>query len=293
LYSSVSPTYFDVLHVSLLRGRVFTDEDKAESSRVVIINENFARQNFSGADPVGRHLAILGPAVPGQPKPGIVQIVGMTANVHAVGLDEVPFAEMYFPYLQEPVRDVYVALRMVSGAPANEGLLRSAVSAIDKDAPVSEIKTMKARVSESLGENRFNMILIGTTALTAMLLAALGTYGIIALYVTQRTREIGIRMALGAQRRNVLQLVLGQSAKLAMIGMGIGLAAALVLGELLRGSLYLVPGVHNGLLYGVTPRDPLTFVAVVIILGCSAAVASYLPSRRAAHVEPMVALRHE
>jgi predicted permease len=293
MYSSVSQDYFRVLRIPLLRGRQFTDQDTKDSIRVAIVNENFVQENFPAVDPIGRHLTILGPAVPGQPKPGPVEIVGVTANAHAVGLDEVPFAELYFPFLQEPVRDMYAAVRLVPETTANENILRGAVARIDKEIPISRVTTLQDILSDSLAENRFNMILIGTTALMAVLLAALGTYGIIAFYVTQRIREIGIRIALGAQKTDVVRLIVRQSAKFALIGTGAGLAAALVLGEMLHSALYLAPHVHNGLLYGVTPHDPPAFACVLAVLGGSALAACWIPARRAMRVDPVVALRYE
>jgi putative ABC transport system permease protein len=293
LYSSVTPGYFDVLRIPLLRGRAFTASDDAASDRVAVINENFASQYFSGLDPVGRHLRIPGPASPGEPQPGLVRIVGVTANAHAVGLDEVAFAEIYFPLAQEPARDLYLAMLTGPGAPAAESLLRNAVSVLDRDAPVSDVKSMEARVAESLGENRFNMILIAITATMAVVLAALGTYGVISFNVARRTREIGIRTALGAQKGRVVQMVLAQGATLAAIGLTTGLTIALGLGRLFSADLYLAPQLHSGLLYGVSTHDPATFAAVILVLTASALLGCCAPALRAARVDPVIALRYE
>ena len=189
---------------------------------------------------------------------------------------------MYIPYVQEPASDMDVVLRTI-GDPLNSvAAVKAAVRAVDPNQPVYDIATMDERLSESIAPQRFNALLVGMFALLALGLGAIGIYGVLAYSVTRRTHEIGIRVALGAQREDVLALIMGEGMRIAVVGAGIGLLGALALTRLLR-----------SLLFGVSPTDPVTLVAVSVGLALVAALACYLPARRAAKVDPMVALRDE
>ena len=276
----VGPDYFKAMGVSLLKGRAFTEADKSGAPPVIIINDSFARRFFPDEDPTGKRL-ILNLTI-SNPTPVPREIVGVVADVRDLGLDAEPRPEVYAPYLQETVS--YMAL-IVKAEADPEGLaaaVRGQVLAIDKDQPVSNIQSMKQVVKESVAGRRFNMMLLAIFAAVALLLAAVGIYGVMAYSVSRRTHEIGIRMALGASSRDVLRLVVGQGMALALMGIGIGLAAAFALTRLMA-----------SLLYEVSATDPLTFALISLLLAAVAVMACYIPARRATKVDPMVALRHE
>jgi putative ABC transport system permease protein len=293
LWRVVTPGFFQAMKIPLLRGRYFTEQDTEGSPRVAIINENLARQHFPGEDPIGEELTIRALTHGGSIPPGKVQIVGVVANVKEVGLNEIPFRDVYLPFLQSPVRTMYLAVRTSQAGPGVPATLRRIASTIDKDQPVGDIKTMQERVSESLAENRFNMFLTAAFAALALILALVGIYGVISYSVAQRTHEIGIRMALGAQAANVMRLVEGQTATLALTGVVLGLVASLILGRLLGSMLYMVPYQHIGLIYGVSTDDPTILSSISVLLVAVSLLACYIPARRAAKIDPMVALRYE
>jgi predicted permease len=247
----------------------------------MIINEALARRYFPDEDPVGKRLIgnrlqLLGGDEVTR------EIVGVVADVRHFGLDAEARPEMYFPYNQDPWPGTYVAVRAASDPAAMAAAIRNQVWAVDKDQPIYNVKVMGRRVAESTMQRRFNMLLLAVFASVALALAAVGVYGVMSYSVTQRTHEIGIRMALGAQPADVLKLVVSQGMALALVGVAAGLGAALALTRLM-----------SSLLYGVSATDPVTFAVISLILTGVALVACAVPARRATKVDPMVALRYE
>jgi putative ABC transport system permease protein len=227
-------------------------------------------------------------ARPDRELPPWLTIVGVVGDVRQYGLDQEPKTEVYTPYNQHggrkrPLNYRALVVRTVTGDPlAVTNQVRSAVQQLDKDLPIFSIRTMEQLIGRSVASRKLSMFLLITFASLALLLAAIGLYGVISYSVTQRTQEIGIRMALGASRRDVLGMVISQASKLAAIGLGIGLVMALALA-----------GIISKMLFGVHPSDPLTFACILLLLTAVALLASYIPARRAAKVDPMVALRYE
>jgi putative ABC transport system permease protein len=271
--------YFHALGVPLLRGRAFTEADVAGAPEVIIINQTMAKTLFPGEDPIGRRLQLGDP----DPESPWVTIVGIAGDVKYTGLDKAPEPTMYTPYEQNLWWPTMFLVVRSSVDPAGLArAVRSQVAGLDPLLPLARVRTMDELLGQSVAEPRFRTTLLGIFAATALLLAAVGIYGVLSYTVGQRTQEIGIRMALGARRRDVLALVLGQGMALAGIGVAIGLAAALALSRVLA-----------GLLFGVSPADPATFGAVSLVMVAAALLACYVPARRATRVDPMVALRSE
>jgi putative ABC transport system permease protein len=276
----VNPDYFKAMSIPLLRGRAFTEDDAIDSPPVVVINDSFARRFFPNEDPVGRRI-ILDLTI-SNATPVAREVVGVAGDVRDLGLDAEPKPEVYAPYLQETVPYMALMVKAKADPAALGAAVRGEVSAIDKDQPISGIQGMEQVIKDSVGGRRFNMTLFAIFAAVALLLAAVGIYGVMAYSVTRRTHEIGIRMALGASSRDVLRLVLGQGMALALIGMVVGLAVSAALTR-----------VMSSLLYEVSATDPLTFAAIPLLLAGVALLACYIPARRAMKVDPMVALRYE
>jgi putative ABC transport system permease protein len=275
----ISPDYFRAMGIAVLRGRHFTPQDREDSGNVVVVNETFANRYWPGDDPVGKRIK-MGSLSSDAPW---LTIVGVAADVRQFELSAPPRPQMYLPYTQLDFfspRDLVV--RTASDPLALATAVRNEVWAVDPDQPVSNVRTMGSIVAESLARQRFSMLLLAIFAGVALALAAVGIYGVLSYTVTQRTREIGIRMALGAERRDVMRLVVGQGFRLVVIGLAIGIVAALGLSRLMA-----------SLLFGVSPSDPATFLAVPAVLAAVALVASYVPARRATRVDPMRALRYE
>jgi predicted permease len=269
--------FFGALGVPLLRGRDFTGADAAGSPPVVIINRTMATTLFPGEDPIGKRL-MLGDFNPESPW---ITIVGIAGDVIYSGLDRGPEPTMYTPYDQSlwwPT--MYLVVRTSVDPAGLARAVRRQVADLDPLLPVARVNTMDDLLGQSVAGPRFRTTLLGIFAAVALLLAGVGIYGILSYTVGQRTREIGIRMALGAGRRNVLALVLGQGMALAGIGVAAGLIAALALSRVLA-----------GLLFGVSPTDPATFGVVSLVMIGAALLACYLPARRATLVDPMMALR--
>jgi putative ABC transport system permease protein len=275
--------------IPLLRGRDFTEADQLEAPRVVLINETMARRYFPNADPVGERLAMPdreNPRLPARDpwtsREPWSEIVGVVADVKSLGLRPEPLPQTYVPYWQWPMQSPTLVARATGNPAALAVMIREEVKAVVPNLPVPVIRTMDEILSETMAQPRFQAWLLSLFGIVALVLAAVGLYGVLAYAVSQRTHEIGIRMALGAQKRNVLSLVIGQGMRLALIGVGVGTAAAFALTRVMA-----------SLLYEVTPTDPLTFVSVAFLLLAIAWLACWLPARRAARVDPMEALRYE
>ena len=277
-YVAASPEYFRVMGVPLLRGREFSRADVASTPRVAIISEAMARTYFPNEDPIGRRIIFGFPPDGDAPR----EIVGIVGDVRDVGLRQEPAAMMYVPYAQAPFWGAVVVTRSSLSLSSFADAVRRDANAIDKDLPVTDIAAMPDVVNASVAQPRFQTVLLGLFGALALILAAVGIYGVISFSVAQRTHEMGIRMSLGAQPAQVLRLVMGQGARMALVGIALGAAAALGLTRLMR-----------SLLFGVSATDPLTFAAVAILLVAVALAACYVPARRAMRVDPMTALRHE
>jgi len=281
-YRTITPNYLETLGVPLLQGRFFTRGDNEKSPAVVIINATMAHTFFPNENPLGKRLQ-LG-ALPEQEVP-TMEIVGVVGDVH-FGLGTDPQAEMYLPYRQAdlllPVFQLSVVMRTAGDPSLETSALRSALAEIDPNQPLVKVRTMEENMATTVAQPRFRTWLIGILAMLALVLAAVGVYGVMSYTVTQRTSEIGVRVALGAQPKDVFRIIVGEGLRLALFGVGVGLVAALVLTRLLQ-----------SFLFGISAYDPLTFIAVSLLLTLVAVAASYFPARRATRVDPMIALRYE
>ena len=278
----ISDDYFRVLGIPLLLGREFDSRDREDSPPVAIVNEALVREYFPREDPIGRQMKLGLP----EGKAPWLTIVGVVGDVkHNIVYKEMGYVVapvVFRPLNQTAGRSMFLAMRTASRSPSLESTLQREISSLENNVVVSDVRTMDERLSGPLAHPRFRAILLGVFAGLALLLAAIGIYGVLAQSVLQRTHEIGIRMALGAEPRGLLWLVVMQGAVLAATGVGTGLLLALAL------TRYL-----TGMLYGVRATDPWTFAAVSVLLVAVALVASYVPARRASRVDPMVALRNE
>lgn len=276
-YRACTPDYFTTMQIPIVRGRAFTEQDKAGAPLVVIVNEAFARKHWPGQDAIGKRMRLQAPI---ESAPWM-EVVGVIKDVkHELTLEVTP--EFYLPHAQDVWRSMVVVARTTVDPASLAGSFRQHVWAIDKDQPVAEVRTMEEVRSLSVGLQQFNSLMIGIFAGVALLLASIGIYGVMAFAVTQRTQEIGIRMALGARKTDVLRLVVVNGMRLALLGLAIGLVASWALTRFI-----------SNLLYGVEPTDPLTFTVVSACLLAAAFLACYLPARRAAKVDPLEALRYE
>jgi putative ABC transport system permease protein len=276
-YRVATPDYFRTMGISIVRGRGFTDQDKAGAPPVVIVNEAFVRKHWPGADPIGKRIRFYGPLE----RAPWMQVVGVLADVkHELNLAVTP--EYYLPHAQNPWNAMVLVAKTSVEPGSLAGALRQQVWAIDKDQPVFDVKTMQEVRSTSVAVYSFSSVMLGIFAFVALLLASIGIYGVMAFAVTQRTQEIGIRIALGARSVDVLKLVVKHGMKLALLGMVIGLAGS-----------WAVTRFIEKLLVGVEATDLLTFSVVSVCLLVAAFVACYLPARRATKVDPLVALRYE
>lgn len=280
--TTVSSDYFRTLGISLLRGRFFTDSDRGSKDRILIINETMARRYFFGHDPVGQRIKTGDPA----PDTPWETIIGVVSDVKYSGLDSPVDPTLYVPYFESGLtsfsRGMFLVVRARGDAINLEASLRSAVRSLDPNLPLTSVRTMDELLSRSVSQPRFRTQLLAIFAGMALLLAAIGIFGVMAYVVRRRTREIGVRMALGASRANVLGMILSEGLRVVLIGVAIGLVEAFALTRLIKTWLF-----------AVQPADPITFAAVALTVVVVAALACYVPARRATRVDPIVTLRYE
>jgi putative ABC transport system permease protein len=283
-YRTVSANYFETLAVPLLQGRLFTPGDHEKSPAVVVINSTMARTYFPNENPLGKRMQLGATPTPEKEVP-TMEIVGVVGDV-LQGLDLGPKAEMYLPFKQAdallPVFQMTVVLRTVADPSLETSALRNAIAEIDPNQPLVNVRTMEQNMSTSVAQPRFRTWLLAIFAALALVLAAVGVYGVMSYTVTQRTSEIGIRVTLGAQPADVFRSIVGEGLRIASFGVGAGLVAALALTRVLR-----------GFLYSISTSDPATFALVAFLLIFVTAAASFFPARRATRVDPIVALRYE
>jgi predicted permease len=267
--------YFQAMGIPIRRGRGFDPTDGPTAPPVAVINETMARKLFPGQDPIGQHVR-TGPGANGP----WTTIVGVIGDVRHGGLEEVPEPEYYINYLQGPPVGPFIVLR-TSGDPALIAeTVRAEARRIDKNLPVSEMRTMSSLRSDAVSTRRFILLIVGAFGALALGLAAIGVYGVMSLIVSERTREVGVRLALGAEPSRLLAMIVGQAAKLAGIGVVIGVIAALPLAPLLDSQLY-----------GIQSFDPMTFISVPLMLIVIATLAAVVPARKAMRIDPLAALR--
>ena len=282
-FEPVSADYFRTVGAQVIRGRQFSAQDDPDHPGVAIVNEAFARRFFANEEVLGQRLQ---PGPPGRiwngKKLTSFEIVGVARNVKSAGLQAESEPTFYLPAAQAPVPDMSILVRTQADPRTLVGAVRQTVLSIDPDQPITNVNTLETIVANSVAQPRLNMLLMGLFGALALILAAVGIYGLLSYAVTQRTQEMGIRMALGAGSLDVLRLVLKQGMLLALVGEAIGLAGAFALTRLIR-----------GLLFGVTPTDIPTFVAVAVVLNLVALLACFVPAHRATKVDPLVALRYE
>jgi putative ABC transport system permease protein len=277
----VGPDYFAAMGIPLRVGRLFSAQELTEEKHVTIINQAFATKYLQGTNPLGQKAVIyMKSDAESESQPS--EIIGVVGDVHQLGLDTAPEPTVYWPHSELVMSGMTILVRTSSDPLALLATIRFQVQQLDPELPMAAVATMDQLLAESLSRSRFTMLLLGIFAVVAVVLAAIGIYGLIAYSITQRTHELGIRIALGAQRRDVFRLVLVQGTRLTFLGLAIGMLAALALSRLLR-----------TLLYGVSATDPITFAGVAGLLGVVALLACFIPARRATRVDPMVALRYE
>jgi putative ABC transport system permease protein len=272
--------YFRAMEIPLIRGRLFTEQDTRGTQRVVVVDEHMARQIWPNDDPIGKRIRTGG--MDANPNAPWMTVVGVVGRIKQDALDSESRMAVYFPHSQVTTRAMNVVVRSTIDPASLTAAVRQEIHALDPDLPVYNVRTMGQRVDDSLARRRFAMLLLTVFAACALGLAAVGTYGVIAYLVSQGTREVGIRMALGATPSAVLLMIVRQGMTVAAAGVLVGLGGTFVLTRFMR-----------GLLYGVTPSDPFTFTVIGALLGLVALVASYVPARRAARIDPMVSLRSE
>lgn len=277
-YVSVSVGYFHVMGIPLLSGRLFDRRDVFSSPRVTLISKTMARLYFPNQDPLGKQLTFAFPPDSGAPR----EIVGVVGDVRDVALGQDPGPMMYVPYAQAPFWGANVVVKSTLSPPSVAAAIRQEVQKIDKDLPVTDVATMPELIDASVAQARFRTMLLGLFAEMAMVLAAIGIFGVISYSVSCRTNEIGIRVALGASRSSILRMILRETLALALAGMALGVPCALAASRLV-----------GHMLFGVSASDPATLAAVTFALAAVATLAGYAPAHRAMRVDPMVALRYE
>ncbi len=276
----VQPDYFRTLGIRQVAGRDFTARDDAAAPGVVVINEEFARRYLPNENPLGKRVRLVYPwareQVPWR------EIIGVVGDVKGIRLDTGARPEVYIAHAQDPFNEMYVALKTEVAPLSVVSAVRAAVQSLDQHQAFYDVRTLEERLYSSIAQQRFQMLLLALFAALALVLTAVGLYGVISYSVVQRTQEIGIRLALGAQTRDVLKLVVKQGMTLTLIGVALGLGSALALTRLME-----------GLLFGVSPTDPLTFGVIALLLAGVALLACWIPARRATQVDPLIALRYE
>jgi predicted permease len=288
-YHAVSPHYFRTMEIPLLRGRLLMDSDAADSPLVGVISHHIVQKYWPHQNPIGASIVVYRLSSTSTPKgtsvqfkPEQLEIVGVVGDVRQLGLDTPPASELYMPYRQWPSNEMSLVVRTKAEPLSLIPVIEKKVWSVDPDQPLTEIRTMDQWIAAEAAARWFVSQLIGAFALIALVLATVGIYGVLSYWMRQRTHEIGIRMALGAQKQDVLRMVVGQGLKMALIGVVIGIFGALALTRFLR-----------TLLFEIQPTDPATFAVVAVFLTLVAVLACYIPARRAMRVDPMVALRYE
>ncbi len=271
----ITPSWFSVMRVPLKRGRLFNDDDRVGAAKAIVISETAANKFWPGEDPIGKHAGIF----QGGFEDGAT-VVGVIGDVRYHTIDSLPHPDVYLPYAQSPASRMMIFVRTSRDPLALAAAARRTVSALVPGTPVFDIKTMASRTAVATAQARFSAVLLGMFAVTALALAVIGIYGVMSFMVVQRTREIGIRMALGADRAQVQRLVIREGLWLAAAGTIVGVVAAFALTRAL-----------SSMLFDITPGDPATYVSIVVLLALAAAVASWIPARRASRVQPTEALR--
>jgi len=299
-YRVVAGDYFRALKIRMVSGRAFTDDDTGRAPKVAIVNQELVRLYWDGRDPTGKVISVNPPlqvlpksvreeakrsfSLPDNYEPDKFTVVGVADDVVYGGLESAAVPLVYVSYAQstDTTTNMFLVVRTETNPLALIGAIREQIAQVDRDQPVANIQLMDARVAASVAQRRMQMNVLGIFAAMAVLLAAIGIYGVMSYSVTQRSREIGIRLALGAARRDVTGLVLRQGLTMVAAGVGLGLAGALLMTRVLR-----------TLLFAVTPTDPFVFAAIVLLLSATAWLATYVPARRAARLDPLVTLRSE
>jgi putative ABC transport system permease protein len=277
---SVSASFFPTLEVPLIKGRTFTEQDGAGGPQVVVVDDEMVDRYWRGVDPIGKRITFNNPQ-----RDSVVNwitVIGVVGHTKHEGLDAENRVQLYFPYRSGVGGNMTFAVRTAGDPSRALPAVRAALHAIDRDVPIAAVSTMEANIANSMGQRRFAMLLLGIFAALALMLASIGIYGVMSYSVTQRAHEIGIRMALGAARRTVLSMVMGQGLVLVAAGVLIGMAGAFGLTRLIASQLY-----------DVRPSDPTTFALVALTLVGVAALATLVPALRATRVDPVVALRDE
>jgi putative ABC transport system permease protein len=278
---SVTPDYFQAIKIPLRTGRYFTEQDQRGGAGVAIINETFAASYFPREDPIGRRLTHIG-ANQNEGDPEQWEIVGVIGDVHHASLTRPATPELYLPFQQNSWSWGNFLVRTTNGPTSLTRSFTNEIQSADRTVPVTNVQPLTQAISDTVAQSRFYTFLFALFGATGLILTVTGIYSVISYTVSQRTQEVGIRMALGAQTRDVLRLIVGQGMATALIGVAIGLTGAFALTRLM-----------TSLLFSVTPTDPLTFVAIPLMLTGVALAACFVPARRAAKVDPMVALRYE
>jgi putative ABC transport system permease protein len=283
----ITPDFFAAMQIPIVRGRGFTDRDRRGTPKVMIVSAAFAAEAYPGIDPIGKRVVCCESGPNGVPD--WKTVIGVAGDVRTDGPAATPSPEFYLPIAQAPPaawdwvqRSMFVVVRTGGEPSALTQSMRAAVARLDPDVPVFDVRMMDERLAGALATERFNTLLLTILGIVGLLLAASGIYGVIAYFVSQRTREIGVRMALGATPGSVVRLILAQSLRPVALGAAIGIVAALSVGRVLTAQLF-----------GISPTDPLTIAAVVAALVAVALIASAVPARRAAAIEPTRALQAE
>jgi putative ABC transport system permease protein len=283
-FKIVSPSYFSTLGIQMIKGRALSDRDTRNAPPVLVINERLARRFFENTDPIGQHILIQ-QIVPGKTELGpdiSWEVVGVLRDEKIGGPADTQSAGVYVSNEQSPAYGMVLNVRTDVEPLSLQRAISAAIRRVDKDQAISDIRTVEQIRAQAMSSRRLQSVLLAVFGTVALILAGLGVYGVISYSVVQRTRELGIRAALGASRGNLLRLALDRGVLLTVLGLTLGIGGAIALTRLMA-----------TLLYGVSPRDPATMVTVAVVLGLVALMASYVPSRRATKVDPIVALRYE